>query len=153
MRFGLLPFRSPLLRKSLLISFPGLLRWFTSPGLTPQDYFIHPSRYMPRGMRVTPFGHPRLTGYVLLPAASRSLSRPSSPSVSFRHPPTTFFSLAISSFPSSAKKTETILRLFLHHNFRCVFLLPFSSVSQRTHKQKPNPFPLDFLWRIGGSNP
>ena len=38
-----------------LISFPVLLRWFT------------------------PFGRPRITGYVLLPAAFRSLSRPSSP--------------------------------------------------------------------------
>ena len=39
-RFGLLPFRSPLLRESLLISSPGLLRWFTSPGLAPPPYFI-----------------------------------------------------------------------------------------------------------------
>ena len=29
-------------------------------------------------MQVSPFGHPRITGYVLLPAAFRSLSRPSS---------------------------------------------------------------------------
>ena len=29
-------------------------------------------------MRVAPFGHPRISGYVLLPAAFRSLSRPSS---------------------------------------------------------------------------
>ncbi len=29
--------------------------------------------------RVTPFGHRRITGYVLLPVAFRSLSRPSSP--------------------------------------------------------------------------
>ena len=29
--------------------------------------------------RVTPFGHPRIAGYVLLPVAFRSLSRPSSP--------------------------------------------------------------------------
>lgn len=42
MRFGLLPFRSPLLRESLLISSPRLLRWFTSPGMAPPDYFIHP---------------------------------------------------------------------------------------------------------------
>ena len=40
-RFGLLPFRSPLLGESLLISFPGLLRWFTSPGFAPPRYFIH----------------------------------------------------------------------------------------------------------------
>ena len=40
-RFGLLRFRSPLLTESLLISFPGLLRWFTSPRMAPHGYFIH----------------------------------------------------------------------------------------------------------------
>ena len=78
-RFGLLPVRSPLLRESQLMSVPGLLRWFTSPSLAPQDYFIHPSRCMNHFMRVTPFGNLRVTGYVLLTAAYRSLSRPSSP--------------------------------------------------------------------------
>ena len=43
LRFGLLPLRSPLLRESLLISFPELLRWFTSLSMTPAGYFIHPS--------------------------------------------------------------------------------------------------------------
>ena len=38
--FGLLQFRSPLLSESLLISFPGLLRWFTSPSFAPPPYFI-----------------------------------------------------------------------------------------------------------------
>ena len=42
MRFGLLRVRSPLLAESLLISFPVLLRWFTSHGMAPQGYFIHP---------------------------------------------------------------------------------------------------------------
>ena len=41
-RFGLLPFRSPLLRESLLISSPKLLRWFTSLGVAPAAYFIRP---------------------------------------------------------------------------------------------------------------
>ena len=78
-RFGLLPFRSPLLRESLLISFPGLLRWFTSPSLTSGSYLcsLHGSGRLRPG--VTPFGYPRLSGYVPLPAAFRSLSRPSSP--------------------------------------------------------------------------
>ena len=40
MRFGLLPVRSPLLGESLLISVPGLLRWFTSPSVTHVAYFI-----------------------------------------------------------------------------------------------------------------
>ena len=41
-RFGLLPVRSPLLRESLLICFPVLLRWFTSLSIAPVYYiFIH----------------------------------------------------------------------------------------------------------------
>ncbi len=44
LRFRLFRVRSPLLTESLLISFPGLLRWFTSSGLTPAAYFIQPSR-------------------------------------------------------------------------------------------------------------
>ena len=37
------------------------------------------ARCAPPGARVTPFGHPRITGRVPLPAAYRSLPRPSSP--------------------------------------------------------------------------
>ena len=77
--FGLLPFRSPLLWESLLISFPELLRWFTSLSMALPDYFIHPSQCTDRSVRVTPFGNPGINGYVLLPPAFRSLSRPSSP--------------------------------------------------------------------------
>ncbi len=44
-RFGLLPVRSPLLGESLLISFPGLLRWFTSPSVAHAAYFIRLSMY------------------------------------------------------------------------------------------------------------
>ena len=40
LRFGLLPFRSPLLRESLLISLPVLLRWFTSHSLAPPCYLL-----------------------------------------------------------------------------------------------------------------
>ena len=63
-----------------LISFPELLRWFTSLSLAPAAYFIRLFRCMPHGMRVTPFGSPGIVGCLLLPPAFRSLPRPSSPS-------------------------------------------------------------------------
>ena len=44
-RFGLLRVRSPLLSESQLISFPGLLRWFSSPSMTLATYFIQSSKY------------------------------------------------------------------------------------------------------------
>ena len=78
-RFGLLRVRSPLLAESLLISFPVLLRWFTSHSIAPAGYFIHLSGCTDHSVRVTPFGNPGISGHVLLPPAFRSLSRPSSP--------------------------------------------------------------------------
>ena len=77
--FGLIPVRSPLLRESLLIYVPGLLRWFTSPSVALLTYFIQSLQYRNRFLWVTPFGDLRVNGYVLLTAAYRSLSRPSSP--------------------------------------------------------------------------
>ena len=41
--FGLFPVRSPLLRESLLISVPALLRWFTSRSVTPMSYIFRHS--------------------------------------------------------------------------------------------------------------
>ena len=54
-----------------------VLRCFSSPGSlhTPMDS-VHDDRSS--SCRVPPFRHPRLNGYLLLPAAFRSLSRPSS---------------------------------------------------------------------------
>ena len=97
-RFGLLPLRSPLLGESLLISVPELLRWFTSLSLASVSYFIQISGWRAHTRRITPFGHPRVNGYVLLSAAFRSLSRPSSPSssIGIRHEP--IFRLTILSF-------------------------------------------------------
>ena len=71
-RFGLFRVRSPLLTKSLLFSFPPGTKMFQFPGLTP--FGARPS-----AVRVAPFGNLRINGYLLLPAAYRSLSRPSSP--------------------------------------------------------------------------
>jgi hypothetical protein len=76
--FGLIPFRSPLLRESLLLSLPRGNQMFQFPrfpcpalcvqaGMTPHD-----------GCRVSPFGHPRISAWS---AAPRGLSQP----------PTSFF--------------------------------------------------------------
>ena len=84
-RFGLFPFRSPLLWKSIFLSnertcfflFLRLLRCFSSPGSLP---YVMDWRMDDRGLlcRVSPFGYLRIDGYLLLPEAFRSLSRPSS---------------------------------------------------------------------------
>ena len=71
--FGLLPFRSPLLRESSL--FLEVLRCFSSLGsrswLLPAARGHHPAW-------VSPFGHPRFSACTRLPEAFRSVPRPSS---------------------------------------------------------------------------
>ena len=74
-RFGLLRVRSPLLAQSLLFSLPAGTKMFQFPAFAPR----HQARRRDRSRRVPPFGHPRITGHLPLPAAFRSLSRPSSP--------------------------------------------------------------------------
>src|SRR5690606_6241004 len=73
-RFGLLPFRSPLLRESRLISLPPGTEMFQFPGLAS---LIGMTDHNVR--RVAPFGNPRINARVRLPRAYRSLPRPSSP--------------------------------------------------------------------------
>ena len=51
-----------------------VLRCFSSPGSPP-----HKADDSPSDCRVVPFGNPRINGHLRLPAAYRSLSRPSSP--------------------------------------------------------------------------
>ena len=73
-RFGLAPFRSPLLGGSLLFSFPpttGMFRFvgFASPQGGCRAY----------ARRVAPFGYLRIIGRSRLPADFRGLPRPSSP--------------------------------------------------------------------------
>ena len=79
-RFRLFPFRSPLLRESLLLSFPQgtemfQFPWFPLPalcvqaGVTPHD-----------GCRVSPFGHPRINARSTAPRG-------------FSQPPTSFFGI------------------------------------------------------------
>jgi hypothetical protein len=80
-RFGLIPFRSPLLGESRLISFPPGTEMFQFPGLPP------PRLYIQRGVTpyyrrwVSPFGNPRVTGYS---APHRGLSQPFTPFIDSR---------------------------------------------------------------------
>ena len=55
-----------------------LLRCFSSPGYLLMPYLIQARVHAHYCMRVSPFGNLRFYGYVRLPAAYRSLSRPSS---------------------------------------------------------------------------
>ena len=73
-RFGLMRVRSPLLAQSLLLSFPPGTKMFQFPG-----FALGLAKCRNRFRRVSPFGHPRVIGYLPLTAAFRSLSRPSSP--------------------------------------------------------------------------
>ena len=73
-RFGLAPFRSPLLGGSLLFSFPPTTGMFRFVG------FASPLRgCRASARRVAPFGHPRIYGRSRLPVDFRGLPRPSSP--------------------------------------------------------------------------
>ena len=75
-RFRLFPGRSPLLGESLVyFLFLQVLRCFSSLRL-PLHFGVDNS---PSDCWVVPFGNPWIKGYLHLPMAYRSLSRPSSP--------------------------------------------------------------------------
>ena len=76
MRFGLFPGRSPLLGESLVyFLFLQVLRCFSSLRL---PHYLGSDNW-PSASWVVPFGNPWIKGYLHLPKAYRSLSRPSSP--------------------------------------------------------------------------
>ena len=98
--FGLFRFRSPLLTESIVFFlFLRLLRCFSSPGSLPyvMDWRMDDWSF---SSRVSPFRYLRIDGYLLLPAAFRSLSRLSS---------------------ALSAKAST-LRSFLLDLFRCIAL-------------------------------
>jgi hypothetical protein len=72
-RFGLFPFRSPLLRESLLLSFPPGTEMFQFPGFPPPALCVQTGVTPHDGCRVSPFGHPRIKA---LSAAPRGFSQP-----------------------------------------------------------------------------
>ena len=72
-RFGLIPFRSPLLWESLLLSFPGANEMFQFTPFTRYGLCIHPPVHGHDPMKVSLFGHPRIKACL---AAPRGLSQP-----------------------------------------------------------------------------
>ena len=74
---GLVPFRSPLLGESRLISFPPGTEMFHFPGFASYTY-VFSARYRIKRW-VSPFGNLRVNGCSPLTAAYRSVPRPSSP--------------------------------------------------------------------------
>jgi hypothetical protein len=72
-RFGLLPFRSPLLRESLLLSFPRVTEMFQFTQFPLPVLCVHTGVTPHDGCRVSPFGHPRIKAWS---AAPRGFSQP-----------------------------------------------------------------------------
>ncbi len=72
-RFGLLPFRSPLLRESIFLSSPAGTKMFQFPAFAPA---LAGARHS--AVRVPPFGLPRINSCLRIPVDFRSLPRPSS---------------------------------------------------------------------------
>ena len=76
--FGLFPFRSPLLRKSMFLSFPPGTEMFQFPGCPSSELCIHSAMTGHYSSRVPPFGYLRINACLRLLVAFRSLPRPSS---------------------------------------------------------------------------
>ena len=72
-RFSLLPFRSPLLRESLLLPVPVGTEMFQFPTFPPTALYIQTAVTRHHSGWVSPFGHPRITARLTAP---RGLSRP-----------------------------------------------------------------------------
>ena len=77
-RFRLFPFRSPLLRESLLLSIPRGTEMFQFPRLLLPALCVQTGVTGHYPSRVSPFGHPWITACSQLPRAFRRLPRPSS---------------------------------------------------------------------------
>ena len=78
--FGLFPFRSPLLRESIFLSFPPVTKMFQFTGLLSLSLCIHDRIIVHYYYWIPPFGNLRVNAYLQLAEAYRCSSRPSSAS-------------------------------------------------------------------------
>jgi hypothetical protein len=79
-RFRLFPFRSPLLRESLLLFLPRGTEMFQFPRCPPRPYFIQAGVTGHDPSRVAPFGYPRIKAWSTAPRG-------------FSQPPTSFIGI------------------------------------------------------------
>ena len=146
-RFGLLRVRSPLLAQSLLLSFPPGTKMFQFPG-----FALGLAKCRNRFRRVSPFGHPRVIGYLPLTAAFRSLSRPSSPPRATGIPRAPLFAFFIPFRPATHRRRSRgaawldlcILRLARFFRFsqlnRLIFSFCVPTMSMISFKVENNGF-------------
>jgi hypothetical protein len=66
-RFSLIPFRSPLLRESRLLSLPAGTEMFHFPALPPAALCIQAAATPHNGCQVSPFGNPRIKAWLPAP--------------------------------------------------------------------------------------
>ena len=107
------------LRNRFYFLFLRVLRCFSSPG-SPRVF----ARCRHRCRRVSPFGHPRVTGHLPLTAAFRSLSRPSSPPRATGIPRAPLFTFFVSFAAPRAPAAYTAVRRerpFRIHKTRSIF--------------------------------
>ena len=127
MHFGLgsFPFARRYLGNRCFFLFLALLRCFSSGGSPPYVMCWRMDAYS-LCMRVSPFGNLRINGYLRLPEAYRSLSRPSSAlsakASTIRSFCLTFISFAYVSFPPGvASPVVSYWFLSALADFRCLF--------------------------------
>ena len=139
-RFRLLPVRSPLLGESQLMSFPPGTEMVQFPGSAFAYLWIQYAMTRSPARRVTPFGHPRISGCVLLPTAFRSLPRPSS----------------YSSSEASTMNPFSLDHIFNLPSYRYISW-PRLSQARQNHGASspfPNVYVKDLVsWRYGDLNP
>ena len=110
-RFRLIPFRSPLLRESRLLSFPGGTEMVHFPPFAPPSLLDSGGGDGTSSRRVSPFGHPRLDACSSSPrliAAYDALHRLPAP----RHPPYALSSLTVLRTDCSENVATLVTQLF-----------------------------------------
>ena len=142
-RFGLAPFRSPLLGGSLLFSFPPTTGMFRFVGFASA---LGGCRACAR--RVAPFGHLRINGRSRLPADFRGLPRPSSPPGAKASSVRPNSLLALVSCLRLAAKGISCFSLVL-----LLCLLSFHPVKEPRGLGEGSPSLVPRQWRMWGSNP